>query len=150
MLVIPGGRAPEHIRTDPDVAHIVKHFFDRALPVGTICHSPQVPAALGLLRGRTTAAYPPLKADVRNAGATFVDGAMVSCRGGPTCPSGRARSCRCWTGRASRPDVRPLRTFEAAIPISCGADCRVSRSPSAAAFFFVVLVQIGIGNRACC
>ncbi|WP_051796636.1 DJ-1/PfpI family protein [Kibdelosporangium aridum] len=78
VLVIPGGRAPEYIRTDPDVAHIVKHFFDRALPVGTICHGPQVPAALGLLHGRTTAAYPPLKADVGNAGATFVDGAMVS------------------------------------------------------------------------
>src|SRR2546430_2600223 len=28
-LVIPGGRAPEYIRTDPDVARIVTHFFDR-------------------------------------------------------------------------------------------------------------------------
>jgi deglycase len=59
VLVIPGGRASEYIRTDPDVARIVRHFFDRGLPVGTICHGPQVPAALGLLRGRTTAAYHP-------------------------------------------------------------------------------------------
>ncbi|GAB1510064.1 DJ-1/PfpI family protein [Actinophytocola sp. KF-1] len=91
-LVIPGGRAPEYIRTDPDVARIVRHFFDQGLPVGTICHGPQVPAALGLLRGRTTAAFPPLRADVENAGATFedgpdvVDGAMVSCRGWPDLP----------------------------------------------------------------
>jgi protease I len=91
-LVIPGGRAPEYIRTDPDVARIVGHFFDRGLPVGTICHGPQVPAALGLLRGRTTAAYPPLKADMEHAGATFVDGPdvvdgpMVSCRGWPDLP----------------------------------------------------------------
>lgn len=91
-LVIPGGRAPEYIRTDPDVARIVTHFFDRGLPVGTICHGAQVPAALGLLRGRTTAAYPPLKADMEQAGAKFVDepdvvdGAMVSCRGWPDLP----------------------------------------------------------------
>ena len=91
-LVIPGGRAPEYIRTDPDVARIVRHFFDRGLPVGTICHGAQVPAALGLLRGRTTAAYPPLKVDVEQAGAIFVDGPdvvdgnMVSCRGWPDLP----------------------------------------------------------------
>lgn len=91
-LVIPGGRAPEYIRTDPDVARIVRHFFGRGLPVGTICHGPQVPAALGLLRGRTTAAYPPLKTDLEHAGAVFVDGPdvvdgnMVSCRGWPDLP----------------------------------------------------------------
>ncbi|WP_199444351.1 DJ-1/PfpI family protein [Umezawaea beigongshangensis] len=91
-LVIPGGRAPEYIRTSPDVDRVVRHFFDHGLPVGTICHGPQVPAALGLLRGRTTAAYPPLRADVELAGATFVDepdvvdGAMVSCRGWPDLP----------------------------------------------------------------
>jgi protease I len=91
-LVIPGGRAPEYLRTDPDVARIVTHFFERDLPVGTICHGAQVPAALGLLRGRTTAAFPPLKADMEQAGATFadapdvVDGAMVSCRGWPDLP----------------------------------------------------------------
>lgn len=91
-LVIPGGRAPEYIRTDADVARIVRYFFDQGLPVGTICHGPQVPAALGLLRGRTTAAFPPLRTDVELAGATFVDGpdvvdgAMVSCRGWPDLP----------------------------------------------------------------
>jgi len=91
-LVIPGGRAPEYIRTDQDVARIVTHFFERDLPVGTICHGAQVPAALGLLRGRVTAAYPPLKADMEHAGAMFldapdvVDGSMVSCRGWPDLP----------------------------------------------------------------
>ncbi|WNV87372.1 DJ-1/PfpI family protein [Umezawaea sp. Da 62-37] len=91
-LVIPGGRAPEYIRAMPDVDRVVRHFFDRRLPVGTICHGPQVPAALGLLRGRRTAAFPPLKTDVELAGAMFVDGpdvvdgAMVSCRGWPDLP----------------------------------------------------------------
>jgi protease I len=91
-LVIPGGRAPEYIRADPAVGRIVRHFFERDLPVGTICHGAQVPAALGLLRGRTTAGFPPLQADLELAGATFVDGpdvvdgSMVSCRGWPDLP----------------------------------------------------------------
>jgi protease I len=50
-LVIPGGRAPEYLRTDPEVARIVPHFFERGLPVGTICHGAQVPAALVSCRG---------------------------------------------------------------------------------------------------
>ncbi|HEX5783069.1 MAG TPA: DJ-1/PfpI family protein [Solirubrobacteraceae bacterium] len=91
-LVIPGGRAPEYIRLDPDVRRITEHFFANDLPVGTICHGPQVPAVYGLLRGRRTAAYPPLAGDMENAGAEFVDapdvvdGNMVSCRGWPDMP----------------------------------------------------------------
>jgi protease I len=91
-LVIPGGRAPEYIRTDPDVRRITEHFFANDLPVGTICHGPQVPAVYGLLQGRTTAAFGPLTGDMENAGATVVDapdvvdGNMVSCRGWPDMP----------------------------------------------------------------
>jgi protease I len=86
-LVIPGGRAPEYIRVDPDVRRIVSHFFDRDLPVGTLCHGPQVPAALGLLQGRKSSGFPPLGPDIEAAGGTYVegpdvvDGNMVSCRG---------------------------------------------------------------------
>ena len=91
-LVIPGGRAPEYIRLDADVRRITEYFFEHDLPVGTICHGPQVPAVYGLLRGRKTAAFPPLWGDMENAGATLVDapdvvdGNMVSCRGWPDMP----------------------------------------------------------------
>jgi protease I len=91
-LVIPGGRAPEYIRTDPDVRRITEYFFAQDLPVGTICHGPQVPAVYGLLQGRRTAAFGPLTGDMENAGATVVDGPdvvdgnMVSCRGWPDLP----------------------------------------------------------------
>ena len=91
-LIIPGGRAPEYIRTDPDVRRITEYFFAKDLPVGTICHGPQVPAVYGLLQGRRTAAFPPLTGDMENAGATVVDapdvvdGNMVSCRGWPDMP----------------------------------------------------------------
>jgi protease I len=86
-LVIPGGRAPEFIRVDPDVRRIVEHFFAEEKPVGTLCHGPQVPAALGLLRGRRSSGFPPLAPDIEAAGGEYVDGPavvdgnMVSCRG---------------------------------------------------------------------
>ena len=86
-VVIPGGRAPEFIRVDPDVRRIVEHFFAEDKPVGTLCHGPQVPAALGLLRGRRSSGFPALAPDLEMAGAEYVDGAavvdgnMVSCRG---------------------------------------------------------------------
>ena len=86
-LVIPGGRAPEFIRVDPHVSRIVEHFFVEGKPVGTLCHGPQVPAALGLLRGRRSSGFGPLAPDIEMSGGEYVDGAavidgnMVSCRG---------------------------------------------------------------------
>jgi protease I len=92
-LVIPGGRAPEYIRNDPDAQRIVRHFFQEDRPVAQLCHAPQVLAAAGVLEGRRTAAYPALEPDVRMAGAEFVDaaavvdGQMVSARAWPDHPA---------------------------------------------------------------
>jgi protease I len=88
-VVIPGGRAPEYIRVDPDVKRIVAHFFENDLPVGHMCHGVQVPAAAGYIRGRRVSAFPPLAADIEAAGGEFVedkdvvDGNMVSATGWP-------------------------------------------------------------------
>jgi len=91
-LVIPGGRAPEYIRNDPDVQRIIRHFFEAEKPVAQLCHAPLALAAAGVLEGRRTAAYPALEPDVDAAGAEFVDGAaivdgvMVSARAWPDHP----------------------------------------------------------------
>src|SRR3954470_21129147 len=76
-LVIPGGRAPEYIRNDPDFKRIVQHFFGDDKPVAQLCHAPLALAAAGVLRGRRTAAYPALEPDVEAAGAQFVDSEAV-------------------------------------------------------------------------
>src|ERR687885_2556993 len=92
-LVIPGGRAPEYIRNDPDVQRIVRTFFDGDKPVAQLCHAPLVLGAAGVLEGKRTAAYPALEPDVTAAGAQFVDGdavidgVMVSARAWPDHPS---------------------------------------------------------------
>ena len=92
-LVVPGGRAPEYIRNDPDVQRIVAHFMERDAPVAHICHAALVLAASAHIGGRRMAAYPALAADVTAAGAEFVDaggvvdGRMVSARAWPDHPS---------------------------------------------------------------
>ncbi len=92
-LVIPGGRAPEYIRNDPDVQRIARHFMNSDLPVAQLCHAPQVLAAAGTLAGRKSAAYPALAPDVAAAGAEFIDaaavidGQMVSARAWPDHPA---------------------------------------------------------------
>jgi protease I len=92
-LVIPGGRAPEYIRNDPDVQRIVRHFMEADQPVAQLCHAAQILAAAGTLDGRRTAAYPALAPDVAAAGAEYVDaaavvdGQMVSARAWPDHPA---------------------------------------------------------------
>jgi protease I len=73
-LVIPGGVAnPDIERTDPRAVSFVKSFFDAGKPVGAICHGPWMLVEADVLRGRTIAAWPSLKTDIRNAGGTWVD-----------------------------------------------------------------------------
>ncbi len=91
-LVVPGGRAPEYIRNDPDFRGIVEHFFGEEKPVAQLCHAPLALASAGVLDGRRTAAYPALRPDVEAVGAEYVDGAgvvdgtMVSARAWPDHP----------------------------------------------------------------
>src|SRR6476646_10852345 len=47
-LVIPGGRAPEYLRLNPDVLAVVRHFFEANKPVAALCHGPQLLAAAGV------------------------------------------------------------------------------------------------------
>jgi protease I len=92
-VVIPGGRAPEYIRNDPDFSRIVSHFFNEEKPVAHLCHASLALAKAGVLKGRRIAAYPELQPDVEAAGAEFVnaeavvDGVMVSARAYPDHPA---------------------------------------------------------------
>ncbi|MDJ1431661.1 DJ-1/PfpI family protein [Halostagnicola sp. A-GB9-2] len=75
-LVVPGGRAPEYLRTHEEVLEIVRHFFEAEKPVASLCHGAQILAAADVLEGRTCTAYPALEADVKGAGGTWEDGVV--------------------------------------------------------------------------
>ena len=72
-LIIPGGRSPEYIRTNPRVLEMVRYFAKSSKPLAAICHAPQVLAAAGVLKGKKCSAYPATGPDVTIAGGTYVD-----------------------------------------------------------------------------
>jgi protease I len=72
-LVVPGGRAPEYLRLNPDVLAMVRHFHDASKPIAAICHGLQLLAAADVLRGRRCTAYPACGPEVQAAGATWED-----------------------------------------------------------------------------
>lgn len=72
-LVIPGGRAPEYIRLNPQVIEIVRHFALANKPIAAVCHGAQVLTAAGVLEGRSCSAYPACAPDVERAGGRYAD-----------------------------------------------------------------------------
>ncbi len=72
-LVIPGGRAPEYIRLNPEVLKAVQHFSQAAKPIAAICHGAQLLAAAGVVKGKTCTAYPAVGPDVVSAGGEYVE-----------------------------------------------------------------------------
>ena len=77
-LLLPGGVVnPDQLRTNPSAVAFVKGFFDAAKPVAAICHGPWTLIDAGAARGRKMTSWPSLKADLTNAGATWVDEEVV-------------------------------------------------------------------------
>ena len=76
-LVVPGGRAPEYLRTYDVVLDSVRHFFEADKPVAALCHGPQILAAAGVLEGYEMTAYPAVRPEVEAAGCSWVDGVTV-------------------------------------------------------------------------
>ncbi|WP_284009600.1 DJ-1/PfpI family protein [Haloarcula pelagica] len=72
-LVVPGGRAPEYLRTYESVIETVQHFFEADKPVAALCHGPQILAAAGVLDGYEMTSYPAVRAECEAAGCSWVD-----------------------------------------------------------------------------
>ena len=75
-LCVPGGRAPEYLRTHDAVIEVVQHFFEADKPVASLCHGPQILAAAGVLDGYEMTAYPAVRAECEAAGCSWVDGVV--------------------------------------------------------------------------
>lgn len=77
LLYLPGGEAPEALRKNDDVINFVKEFAQSGKPIAAICHGPQILATAGLIDGLRIAGWPEIKGELEEAGATFVDEALV-------------------------------------------------------------------------
>ena len=77
-LMIPGGLFnPDTLRSNKDALEFARHFFRESKPVAAICHGPQVLISADLVRGRKMTSWPAIQADMRNAGARWVDEEVV-------------------------------------------------------------------------
>jgi len=86
ILILPGGKAPEAVRKDPNALDITRRFFAGGKPVAAICHGPQILISAGLLRGRRATCYRTVAGEMKEAGALYedcevvVDGNLVTSR----------------------------------------------------------------------
>jgi protease I len=77
-LVLPGGVInPDTLRTRPRAVEIVRGFMDVSKPVAAICHGPWLLAEADVLEGRRITSYRSVRTDMINAGAQWVDEAVV-------------------------------------------------------------------------
>lgn len=77
MLVIPGGGAPENLRIVDEAVDFTRKFVESGKPVGAICHGPQLLISADVLKGRTLTSVNKIRDDLKNAGANYVDEALV-------------------------------------------------------------------------
>jgi len=77
-LVLPGGvMNPDKLRSNEQALQFVRSFFDEGKPVAAICHGPSTLIDAGVVRGRRLTSYHSIKTDLKNAGADWVDEAVV-------------------------------------------------------------------------
>lgn len=77
-LVLPGGQMnPDVLRLDEGAVALVREFAAANKIIAAICHAPWLLIEAGLAAGRELTSYPSIKTDLKNAGATWLDRAVV-------------------------------------------------------------------------
>lgn len=76
-VIIPGGMAPDYMRTNMKTVRFVQDAMQHNKLVATICHGPQVLIEGDLLRGRQATGFRAIRKDMQNAGADFADQPLV-------------------------------------------------------------------------
>lgn len=76
-ILIPGGWAPDKLRRFPEVIAMVQKMDKENKVIGQICHAGWVAISAKILNGRKVTSTPGIKDDMENAGATWIDEAVV-------------------------------------------------------------------------
>ena len=76
-IFFSGGRAPEYIRYDSDLVRVTRHFFDKNLPIASVCHGVEIPAYAGCVKGRRMATVAKCRFDLEACGGIYIDAPCV-------------------------------------------------------------------------
>jgi protease I len=77
LLVLPGGKAPEAVRLQPETVAIVKKMFEADKPVAAVCHGVQSLISADVLRGRRATCWTGIRDDLKAAGGRYEDREVV-------------------------------------------------------------------------
>jgi protease I len=76
-VVIPGGYSPDHMRRCKETVDFVKEMNNLNKPIASICHGPWLLISSCDLKNRKITGFYSIKDDIVNAGATYIDEAVV-------------------------------------------------------------------------
>lgn len=76
-VIVPGGYAPDKMRMNEDMVNLVRDLYKDGKTVAAICHGPQLLISADVVRGKRVTSYPSIAIDLKNAGAEWVDEAVV-------------------------------------------------------------------------
>lgn len=92
-VIVPGGYAPDIMRTNDEMVKLVREAFDGGKVVAAICHAGWMLASAGVLAGKKATAVRAIRDDMVNAGCEFLDqevmrdGNLITSRTPPDLPA---------------------------------------------------------------
>jgi len=76
-VVIPGGMAPDRMRTNMKTVRFVQDAMEGGKLVAAVCHGPQVLIEGELLKGKRATGFRAIRKDMQNAGANYENAPLV-------------------------------------------------------------------------
>ena len=77
-LLLPGGvMSPDKLRKNKMALAFIREFFFSGKPVAAICHGPWTLIDAGVVEGREVTSWESIRADLKNAGAHWVNKSVV-------------------------------------------------------------------------
>ncbi len=76
-VLIPGGFSPDYLRRHAPTLDLVRQCHQQGKLIAAICHGPWVMISAGIVRGRRATGLVAVRDDLINAGAEYLDEAVV-------------------------------------------------------------------------
>jgi protease I len=76
-IIVPGGYAPDKMRLHQPMIDLVRKANAAGKLIAAVCHGPQLLISAEVVKGRRVTSWPSVAVDLRNAGAIWVDQAVV-------------------------------------------------------------------------
>jgi len=76
-IVIPGGRAPDRMRTNQGLVDLVREASQKGKVIAAICHGAQLLIEAGVVKGKKATCYVSVSTDLKNAGGIYLNKSVV-------------------------------------------------------------------------